>query len=251
MKAYGITDRGMVRLENQDAFRYMVSDGGQTAVAVLCDGMGGEKNGGLASALAADAFMSYITDGRREPEDTNAATLVREAAAYANLRVYDRACRDASCAGMGTTLVGVLLSEGGGALVNIGDSRAYILTGRVLRQITRDHSLVQEMVARGELTAEEARRHPRRNIITRAAGLEERVKGDVFSLALEEGQALLLCSDGLSNVVPEDVIASVLLCHLEPEPACRELLRLALAAGAPDNVTILILCREGKPDSDR
>ena len=165
MNAFGITDKGKVRSANQDAYRLSLSPDGEYVLAALCDGMGGVHGGEIASAVAADSFMQYAEDMLRREPKSDAAQILREAAAYANLKVYDRAFRDESCRGMGTTLVAALVRPEDAAVVNIGDSRCYWLADGQLQQVTRDHSLVQSMVDRGLITEDEARSHPRKNVI--------------------------------------------------------------------------------------
>ena len=201
MNAFGITDKGKVRSANQDAYRLSLSPDGEYVLAALCDGMGGVHGGEIASAVAADSFMQYAEDMLRREPKSDAAQVLREAAAYANLKVYDRAFRDESCRGMGTTLVAALVRPEDAAVVNIGDSRCYWLADAQLQQVTRDHSLVQSMVDRGLITEDEARSHPRKNVIMRAVGLERTIRSDIFRLDIRPGDALLLCSDGLSNLV--------------------------------------------------
>ncbi len=242
MNAFGITDKGKVRSANQDAYRLSLSPDGEYVLAALCDGMGGVHGGEIASAVAADSFMQYAEDMHREPK-SDAAQVLREAAAYANLKVYDRAFRDESCRGMGTTLVAALVRPEDAAVVNIGDSRCYWLADAQLQQVTRDHSLVQSMVDRGLITEDEARSHPRKNVIMRAVGLERTIRSDIFRLDIRPGDALLLCSDGLSNLVDAGEMESLLLASSDDDAVCRELLRMALDRGAPDNVTLALVCR--------
>ena len=241
MTVYGTTDRGNVRAVNQDAYRVLELPEKKAGVIVLCDGMGGEKAGEVASALAADAFIEYAGQRFAEPEPPLAVDVARESCAWANLQVYDRASRDDECRGMGTTLVAAVITENDAVIVNVGDSRCYWLAERQLQQVTRDHSLVQEMVDQGMIGQEEARSHPRKNVITRAVGLERRIRSDIFRIDLREGDTLLLCSDGLSNLVTDREIAGMLLAEEELRDAGEKLLSLSLERGAPDNVTILLL----------
>ena len=243
MKAYGISDKGAVRGENQDCFRIKVLDGAAVAALVLCDGMGGESSGGLAAAVAADAFMAHAALCMAEKDPPSLAVTARESASYANICVFDRSRSEEACAGMGTTLVGLLVRGQELALVNVGDSRCYRWSGGQLVQLTQDHSLVADLLARGVIGREEAHHHPRRNVITRAIGLEYRVKSDVFQPDLAEGDWLMLCSDGLTNTLEESTVAGLLAAHGEPEEACAALLQAALDAGAADNVTVMIFCR--------
>lgn len=243
MNAFGITDKGKVRSANQDAYRLSLSPDGEYVLAALCDGMGGVHGGEIASAVAADSFMQYAEDMLRREPKSDAAQVLREAAAYANLKVYDRAFRDESCRGMGTTLVAALVRPEDAAVVNIGDSRCYWLADGQLQQVTRDHSLVQSMVDRGLITEDEARSHPRKNVIMRAVGLERTIRSDIFRLDIRPGDALLLCSDGLSNLVDAGEMESLLLASSDDDAVCRELLRMALDRGAPDNVTLALVRR--------
>ena len=242
MIAYGITDRGKVRDHNEDAFRISLEENG-SAAAVLCDGMGGVQAGEVASATAADAFLEYACRALRQSIPPLTADIARESAAYANLQVYDRAYREESCRGMGTTLVAAVIRPEEAAVVNVGDSRCYWLAEGQIQQVTRDHSWVQDMVEQGVISEGEARSHPRKNLITRAVGLQRRIRCDVFRLDLQEGDLLLLCSDGLSNLVTEEEIHQALLRHGCSPETCRELLDMALQRGAPDNVTIIVLQR--------
>ena len=241
MTIFGLTDKGMVRAVNQDAYRVLDLPEQGAAVMVLCDGMGGEKAGEVASALAVDAFVEYARQRFAEPEPPLSVDVAREAAAWANLQVYDRSVRDETCRGMGTTLVAAVITREDAVIVNVGDSRCYWLAEGQLQQVTRDHSLVQEMVDQGMIDREEARSHPRKNLITRALGLERRIRSDVFRIDLRGGDMLLLCSDGLSNQVTEREIAGVLLKEPDEKSAAEKLVSLALERGAPDNVTVLVL----------
>ena len=244
MNAFGITDKGKVRSANQDAYRLSLSPDGEYVLAALCDGMGGVHGGEIASAVAADSFMQYAEDMLRREPKSDAAQVLREAAAYANLKVYDRAFRDESCRGMGTTLVAALVRPEDAAVVNIGDSRCYWLADGQLQQVTRDHSLVQSMVDRGLITEDEARSHPRKNVIMRAVGLERTIRSDIFRLDIRPGDALLLCSDGLSNIVTDQEMLYEALHGGAPEDCCQRLLDIAMSRGAPDNVTAILLMND-------
>ena len=241
MKAYGVTHRGAVRKENQDALRFALTEGAELLTAVLCDGMGGARGGSLASVIASDSFMSHAAnslDERSSAADMKA--ILTDAVNFANTAVYDRAFADLNCMGMGTTLVALLVAGKRALVGNVGDSRAYLLAKDQLQQVTTDHSLVEDMIARGKLKREEARTHPKKNIITRAVGVDASVKADLTELRFPAEGRFLLCSDGLSNVVTEDEMLRILLENPEPEPACEALLSLALEYGAPDNVTVII-----------
>ena len=243
MNVFAISDRGKVRQQNEDAVFYRLDEENGVGLAVLCDGMGGEKAGEVASATAGKAFLDYAEKTFLSSDVPIASDVAREAAAYANLQVYDRAMRDEACAGMGTTLVAVVIEPDDACVVNVGDSRCYWLAEGQLLQVTRDHSLVQDMVDHGQLTPSEAGTHPRRNVITRAVGVQRRIVSDIFRLDLRPGDRLLLCSDGLSNQVTRQEMEQILLAEPAPDIAAEKLLAMALDRGAPDNVSVLILER--------
>ncbi|MCD8126610.1 MAG: Stp1/IreP family PP2C-type Ser/Thr phosphatase [Clostridiales bacterium] len=234
MNIYGITDRGRVRTQNQDAF-YEWTDG-TYAVLLVCDGMGGAKAGNVASTLAAQQFAEVLAQSHGGVQER-----LRDALAQANEAIYTRSRQDAACQGMGTTLVAAFAGEGRAYFINVGDSRAYYLTPDGIRQVTRDHSLVAELVESGRLTEEEARSHPNRNVITRALGTAGDVIGDIFEVDLEEDSRLLLCSDGLSNLVTPEEMLQTALAEGRVADCCARLVALALERGAPDNVTVVML----------
>ncbi len=238
MKTFGITDIGKVRKENQDMFDIGVAN--KNVIGVVCDGMGGARSGNIASALATDCFVAHVQRCILDGDEVPFPSLVAEAAKYANVVVYDRAFTDFTCEGMGTTLVGGIFGPDRVHLAHIGDSRAYMISRGVIWQITTDHSYVEELVQRGEITREEAKTHPRRNYITKALGIERDVKPDVYTVEIEKGNIILLCSDGLTNMVDEEEMLEISQKHTEPEKMCTELLNLALSREATDNVTVAI-----------
>lgn len=241
MKAFGITHAGTVRKENQDYFRFDLPGHGQTLAAVLCDGMGGAQAGSIASSMAADTFMSHAANSLDESSSpADMKQILTEAVNYANIKVYDRSFADFTCMGMGSTLVAMLANSKRCLVANVGDSRAYIISKGRIQQISRDHSLVEELVARGEISPQEAKNHAKKNIITRAIGVEASVRCDIFDLKLAPGNRMLLCSDGLSNVISENDMLSISEKNADLEKACSLMLELALSHGASDNVTVFI-----------
>lgn len=239
MKVWGKTDIGMSRQENQDAFISELKN--NLAVCVVCDGMGGARAGNVASSMAIEGFMDEIDKALSSSgEAMSLPELSRRAAAHANMVVYEKSVEDTDCDGMGTTLCAALVDKNAAAIVNVGDSRAYLITEEGISRITRDHSVVEEMVYTGEITPEEAYTHPKRNLITRALGTDSDVECDVFCPEIREGDCILLCSDGLSNIVYDDEILDLVREHTGFD-ACQKLMELALSRGAPDNVTIVIL----------
>ena len=237
MEAWGLTHRGAVRQQNQDAFAIRDLPDGRV-LALVCDGMGGARAGNIASAMAVKLFTEEFlrTSGREEER-------MRKAAALANREVFQRSIRDEACAGMGTTLVAALAGEGGAVILNEGDSRAYHIDQEGIALVTRDHSLVEDLVERGELTREQARSHPNKNLITRALGAEPELMADCFRQPLVPGDYLLLCSDGLSNVVEEQEMLYEVIHGGPPESCCGRLLEIAMGRGAPDNVTAVMIRR--------
>ena len=237
MEAWGLTHRGAVRQQNQDAFAIRNLPEGRV-IALVCDGMGGARAGNIASAMAVKLFTEEFlrTSGREEER-------MRKAAALANREVFQRSLRDEDCAGMGTTLVAALAGEGGAVILNEGDSRAYHINQEGIVLVTRDHSLVADLVERGELTREEARRHPNKNLITRALGADPDLMADCFRQPMAPGDYLLLCSDGLSNVVEEQEMLYEVIHGEGDESCCQRLLDIALSRGAPDNVTAVLIRR--------
>lgn len=251
MEYWGVTDRGCVRPENQDSFavkRLQDANGGELIAAVVCDGMGGARAGNVASRLGVDRFIESIAEQLTDFSEGN--SVLPLAADEANRLVYEKANSDPECAGMGTTLV-ACLSNGKEALVaNVGDSRCYLIRSDGIRQITKDHSLVEDMVDRGEIDRAEAWLHPRRNYITRALGTDEEIACDLFRVELEAGDALLLCSDGLSGVVNSQELLFELLYGGDRENCVDRMLAIALERNAPDNVTaVLLSCTEPEPAS--
>lgn len=242
MNLYGLTDIGLVRKNNQDSYAIRVLDD-SLSIAVVCDGMGGARAGNVASAVAVEAFAATLEDTCKQglPHDPEQKQELLRAACYAaNTQVFDLSQDNPEYHGMGTTLVAALALSHEVYVVNVGDSRCYILSEGQLTQITSDHSLVQALVDCGDITPEEARTHPKKNVITRALGVDSTIRSDVFHVYCKEGDILLLCSDGLTNTVADDVLQAQLTQLTSPEETARKLLTLAVEQGAPDNVTVIL-----------
>lgn len=238
MNMWGITDRGVVREENQDAFALLPLTKRQQ-VAVVCDGMGGARAGNVASTMAVEEFSATFTN-LWDAKERKAKVLLQTAASKANEAIHHRAMTDKACYGMGTTMVAVYLDGKKATILNVGDSRAYLITQEDISQVTRDHSLVEDLVRRGDITAEQARIHPNKNLITRALGSEAGLHEDLFEHEVAAGQYFLLCSDGLSNVVSEQEMLYEVLHGGAVEQCCERLLEIAIKRGAPDNVTAVL-----------
>lgn len=240
VSVWGLTDRGIVRRENQDSCAYEIIEEGGLAWGVVCDGMGGAKAGDIASKMAVETFCGHLEQLKDLEGPPPAPDLLLAAAEDANRVVYLKAETDAACVGMGTTLVGLILQENTLWVVNVGDSRAYHITQEGIRRITRDHSVVEDLVAKGDLTPEQARRHPQKNLITRALGTSRKVKADLFQETAAEGDWLLLCSDGLINEVTDQEIYQEIQAGGTPQEVCQRLVTRTLDSGAPDNVTVVL-----------
>lgn len=241
MRLFGVTDVGRHRKDNQDSWAFRDLDG--AALLVVCDGMGGAQAGGVASSVAAECFSNAVEErfsqgSRDDPEWWE--DVLAEASALANRKVFELAQANPEYRGMGTTLVAALALPGESYVVNVGDSRCYLIENGMIRQVTVDHSLVQLLVDRGEITVEEARRHPQKNLITRALGVEPTVAFDLLRVETGQGSRLLLCSDGLSNVLPDSMLLQTSLEERDPEALCRRLVDMTLEQGAPDNVTVVL-----------
>ena len=241
MQSWGLTDPGCVRQQNQDAFQMEKLDR-NSLLCVVCDGMGGAKSGNIASTLALDVFVQHVKQTWTSGMDAEEiGQMLLSAVKLANFTVYDQAKQFEDFDGMGTTLVAALVHGKEVSIANVGDSRAYSIRRSGIRRLTTDHSLVQMMVQRGELTPERARTYPGKNLITRAIGTETTVECDLFHYHVERGECLLLCSDGLSNMMDDQEILFEVAHGINKELCCRRLLEIAKNRGAPDNVTSILV----------
>jgi len=242
MKAYGQTDKGIVRRDNQDHFLIEELSDGKLILCVVCDGMGGAKAGNIASSLAAETFIQTLVGQPMSLLDEGlVGEALQDAIMAANRVVHEMAKESENHKGMGTTLVGAVIREGLAHIINVGDSRAYHISGDELKQVTRDHSLVEDMIARGDITRDESLSHPSRHLITRVVGTEPRIAKDLFITKLKPGDRLLFCSDGLTNLVTEADILQETESYEDLDKCCEMLITLALAKGGPDNVTTVMV----------
>ncbi|MGX8698513.1 MAG: Stp1/IreP family PP2C-type Ser/Thr phosphatase [bacterium] len=242
MELKGLTNRGNVRRQNQDAFFCEERDG--RAILLVCDGMGGAKAGNVASELAATVFETECR--KLLTADTPFAQLgelLPRFVSSANAAVYQLSRSGEALRGMGTTLVGAVVMEDKATVVNVGDSRCYLISGSYIRQITRDHSVVQNMVDRGDITPAQARIHPNKNLITRAVGTLDRVESDIFTVLLKPGDYLLLCSDGLTNELTDEELLAEVNAADTVDGSCQRLLERTLRGPARDNVTAVLFRR--------
>lgn len=242
MNAWGYTDVGKQRKENQDAYYIDINNEHRQAICVVCDGMGGANAGNVASKVAIEAFSGRIQGlirPRRSVEQLKA--IVQDAIEYANLQVHALAQSDEKYRGMGTTLVAILISGEHAVIANVGDSRAYFADSDGIQRITRDHSLVEDMVLLGKLTEEQAKDHPNKNVITRAVGTDKSIMVDLYEFVLQPDSYVLLCSDGLSNLVSNQEMLYEIIHGGDSGNCCRRLTEIANARGGFDNITSVLL----------
>ena len=247
IEGHGLSDPGRKRRNNEDAFDVDPAVG----LAVVCDGMGGHQSGEVASGLAVETLREFVARAHRDSdltwpfgldaERSFAANCLDTGIKLANRRVLREAGLRDSLAGMGTTLVAVLVREDRLTFAGVGDSRAYLLRGRSLRQLTRDDSWVEAAVSQHLIAAGDRDSHPFRHVLTKAIGLQEDLQFDVSEEPLQDGDRMLLCSDGLHSVLSEAEIREILEAYPhDARAACAALVAAANARGGPDNVTVVL-----------
>lgn len=242
MKIVAKTDKGNVRENNQDA--YACGEFSNEVVwSVVCDGMGGEAGGNIASALAVKVVSDRINASYRDNmRDSSVINMLDSALSAANVEVYDFAEAHPDLKGMGTTVVCAIVRDGQAFIAHAGDSRAYIVNNGNIRQITTDHSLVQDLLSKGKITEQEAENHPNKNLITRAVGVDKYIDIDFEHIDLEDDDIILLCTDGLSNYVSNDEILDIMSDGKYYAFADR-LVNRANSNGGGDNITVVIISK--------
>lgn len=239
MRIFSKTDIGKVRSINQDAYAASILPDG-SAFAVVCDGMGGANAGDVASKLAAETISQYVTNAYTPNMNSDdILKLLNNAVVSANIEVFTLSEKESQLNGMGTTVVAIIAGNRQAFICNVGDSRAYVI-GDDLKQITRDHSVVQNLVESGKLSPEEARVHPKKNVITRALGVEENVLSDTYSVTFEEKDIILLCTDGLSNYVDDKKIFDIVKNN-SIDKITDLLILEANNGGGRDNITATVI----------
>lgn len=234
------TDIGKTRTENQDRYRVCQIDD-LTAAVVVCDGMGGTHGGGIASEIASNAVYERICLSYRSGMEPRAIkAMLVSAVTAANSIVYDKSREDPENRGMGTTCVAALVHNGLVSVASVGDSRAYILDGKGIRQITSDHTVIQYLKAHGIIEDEDMKLHSMKNVITRAVGVEPTVDVDYFEFGAEPGSALLICTDGLTNYCSDDLMYTMTY-KAPPEQAVSDLVNYANESGGKDNITVAVV----------
>ncbi len=237
LRAWGMKDVGRCRDINQDyIFLSEEPMGNLPNLFLVADGMGGHRAGDLASEYTVSRVCEAVTKSMQKIP----FQILKGALQYANQKLIEKAGESPAYAGMGTTLVAVTVQDDTAYVANVGDSRLYKIGGTI-EQITEDHSLVEEMVRMGEISKEEARNHPEKNIITRAIGVSETVEPDYFDTKLEKGECLLLCSDGLSNMLEDAQIKEILDRRTDLRSGAEELVREANRNGGKDNIAVVLI----------
>ena len=239
MKIYSKIDKGIVRNSNQDA--YFAGEISQDVTfAVVCDGMGGAKAGNVASNTAVKSISEYsMKSYRANMSLDDISKMLKNAIISANIEIYDMANQNEQLQGMGTTVVAAIVRSGNAVLANVGDSRIYLIDDNIT-QLTTDHSIVQTLIESGKITAEDAKFHPRKNVITRALGAESDVVADIEEYNLLENNTLLLCTDGLTNFVSEEDILNTFKQN-DISIVSEKLVELANNGGGGDNITAVTL----------
>jgi len=236
MKAYAKSDVGRKRSMNQDYFYCNNSPVGSFQnLLIVADGMGGHKAGDHASKLCVDNIVKSVAESRH----STPVTVMNEAVMDANSAVYKEAMENPQFKGMGTTIVACTLQDRTLYIANIGDSRLYLINDEI-KQITCDHSLVEEMVKNGNITESEARIHPQKNIITRALGIEEEVRADYFEISVKTSDIVLMCTDGLTNMIEDDDIEYIVKHSSSIQKAVNSLIAKANENGGYDNITVVL-----------
>ena len=241
MRIYGLTDKGKKRIINEDSFFVHILDDKKAAFGAVCDGMGGANGGEVASRIAIDLIQEKIQLLDNYSRKSQWNKLILDFVESSNRAIFEKSIEDTSLLGMGTTFVGAFCGENKAIIANVGDSRAYLIDSDSIKQISKDHSLVNELVEKGELSRVQATNHPNKNVITRALGVDKTVKCDVFDIKVAKGQYLLLCSDGLTEEVSEpEIHFQVMTCNTGEEK-CRSLIDIANSRGGHDNITVVIV----------
>lgn len=238
MNFFAVSDKGRVRKINQDSCGAFVADTG-LGFFIVADGMGGHNAGEVASVVAVDTFIKGAESNPGINTTDKAVDFVKNAFRRANDVILYKAAADATKIGMGTTVVAAVVVDDKIIIGNLGDSRAYFISGDKIKQITEDHSYVGQLLKAGSIKEEEARVHPRRNEITRALGIESYFEPDMFEIEYKAGDVLLLCSDGLDKMVEDSKILEIVLREKEPKDLCQQLVDAANDEGGMDNITAL------------
>lgn len=256
MKSFGISHIGLVRKANEDSFYCQETyEYGKPYLCIVADGMGGHNAGEVASKMAVSEIRSFI---EKEISNTvllgleDCKKLVKDALLFANESVYNNSIKNKECIGMGTTLTLALILENNLIIGHVGDSRMYVIKDNSISKVTEDHSYVAELIKNGTIKPEEANHHPQRNLITRALGTSRNLEVDIRNITINNGDFILICTDGLSNMLSDNEILSTVISAKELNSICDELISKANLNGGLDNVTVIVIEVElGGEDNDR
>ncbi|MDD2481709.1 MAG: Stp1/IreP family PP2C-type Ser/Thr phosphatase [Lutispora sp.] len=256
MRSFGISDIGLVRKLNEDFFYYQDKyESDSPYLCIVADGMGGHNAGEVASKMAVFEVKSFIEKAINNPdcsEIKDYKKLVRDAFLFANKSVYNNSIENKECGGMGTTLTLALIIGTDLIIGHVGDSRMYVITDNSISKVTEDHSYVAELIKNGTIKPEEADHHPQKNLITRALGTSKSLEVDIKSIKLRKGDFILICTDGLSNMLSDVEIFNIVLSKKESNSICYELVNKANLNGGLDNVTVVVIEVElGGENNDR
>lgn len=247
LDAFSLSDVGKTRQMNQDCVDISLTPVGNLPnLLLLADGMGGHKAGDYASKYTIDVMKQEVNVS---PE-TDPVHIFAEAIEYANAHLYEKSMKDVNFQGMGTTLVAATCIEHKLTVANIGDSRLYLIRHNKMVQVTKDHSYVAELMQKGELDKESAKHHPKKNYITRAVGAFERAKADYFYAEVKQGDTILICSDGLTNMLSDEEILRIIYQEKDLEDTCQKLIQAANEKGGYDNISVIVArCMEAGKES--
>ncbi|WP_010252400.1 Stp1/IreP family PP2C-type Ser/Thr phosphatase [Acetivibrio cellulolyticus] len=236
------SDKGRVREMNEDSYKVITGKDGIPDTFIVADGMGGHNSGELASRMAVDLSEEYLLKYLQPDEsEEGIVSFICSMMEEVNKSIYFKAKESDENYGMGTTFVVGILLKGKLFIGHVGDSRVYLIRNSSLERLTTDHSYIEELIKNGSLTREEARNHPKKNVITRALGCEENVAVDTYSVDVNDEDIFILCTDGLTNMLSEDEMLSMIKNNDDPQYSCSELVRLANEKGGEDNITVIIV----------
>jgi serine/threonine protein phosphatase PrpC len=241
MKFAAITDKGMIRPNNEDNYQIISGYGNKPSFFIIADGMGGHSSGEIASKIAVDIAENHIknADNKLNNEE-EIIELINTIIIDADIEIQNSSSKGQNTKGMGTTFIIMIIVNNMAYIGHIGDSRVYIISNRAINRITTDHSFVEELLKSGTITKKQADNHPKRNLITRALGHIEDEKADVYKVLLEKNDVLLMCTDGLTNKVTEEEILKETLKNKIPYDICRNLVDKANERGGEDNITVIV-----------
>lgn len=241
MKFAAGTDRGLIRDINEDCYRIIPESPQNPCAFIVADGMGGHNSGEVASRMTVDYISDYIEHSSSLLFScSDIGEEIKKMVGEANLTVFEASLDKPETSGMGTTLTMAVITGSRVTVAHVGDSRLYLARSTNLQQITEDHSYIEELIKNGTLTREEAGSHPRKHVITRAIGSSKDLEVDVQDFEAKDGDILLLCSDGLTNMICENEIYSIIKDN-EPEKACEQLIEAAKGKGGEDNITVIVI----------